>query len=194
MIPMISSASEIIKVKEIINNLKVRLKAKGRNYNVNVKIGAMIEIPSAALTLDVIAKEVDFISIGTNDLIQYTLAVDRNNSKISHLFEPFHPAIIRLIHQIVTIAHKNNIPAHICGELAAEPMAAILFVGMGIDELSMSAIAIPEIKKLIRSINYSDVKSLVERVLKLNNSIDIKNELFIFLKEKAPDFLNKDIA
>ncbi len=194
MIPMISSVHEIIKVKSIINNLKKILIEKNIQYNKNIKIGAMIEIPSAALTMDVIAKEVDFVSIGTNDLIQYTLAVDRNNSKISHLFEPFHPAVIRLIKEIIDKAHNNKIHAHICGELAAEPMAAILFLGMGIDQLSMSAIAIPEIKKLIRSIKYSDTKILVEKVLRLKNSIDIKNETYKFLKEKAPEFLYKDIT
>ncbi len=192
MIPMISSVEEIIQVKEMIKKLKAKLSKNKDKFQKNIKIGAMIEIPSAAITIDIIAKEVDFISIGTNDLVQYTLAVDRNNSKISHLYEPFHPAIIRIIKQVTDIAHKHNVPVHVCGELASEPMTSILFIGMGIDELSMSAIAIPEIKKLIRSIKFKDTEALVNRVLKLNKSIDIRNETREFIKQKAPEFLYKD--
>ena len=193
MIPMISSIDEIIKVKKILAELKNILFKKGIKYKKYIKIGAMIEIPSAALTIDDIAKEVDFISIGTNDLIQYTLAVDRNNPKISHLFDPFHPSIIRIIKKIIDIAHKNNIEAHICGEMAADPMATILFVGMGADELSMSSIAIPEIKKLIRSVNYSDARLLVNKIIKMKNSIDIKNEVYKFISKNVPEFLYKEI-
>ncbi len=192
MIPMISSVDEILKVKEMIKTLKIKLNKSKNKYSKNIKIGAMIEIPSAALTIDIIAKEVDFISIGTNDLVQYTLAVDRNNSKISYLYEPFHPAVIKLIKDIIDSAHKNNISAHVCGELASEPMATLLFIGMGIDELSMSAIAIPEIKKIIRSIKYKDTKILVSQVLKMKNSIEIKNEIRKFIAQKAPEFLYKD--
>ncbi|MBU1077340.1 MAG: phosphoenolpyruvate--protein phosphotransferase [Spirochaetes bacterium] len=192
MIPMISSVDEIIKVKEMIGKLEETLTKNNEKFTKDIKIGAMIEIPSAAITIDIISKEVDFISIGTNDLVQYTLAVDRNNSKISHLYEPFHPAVLRLIKTITDSAHKNNIPVHVCGELAAEAMATILFVGMDIDELSMSAIAIPEIKKLIRSIRYKDAKILVNKVLKLNNAIEIKNEIRKFISKNTPEFLYKD--
>lgn len=192
MIPMITSIDEIKKVKEIIKKLQDKLSKGHEKFKKNIKLGAMIEIPSAALTIDIIAKEVDFFSIGTNDLVQYTLAVDRNNSKISYLYDPFQPAVLRLIKDIVDTSHKNNTPVHICGELASEPMATILFIGMDIDELSMSAIAIPEIKKLIRSIKYKDAKILVNNVLNLKNSIDIKNEIRKFIAQRAPEFLYKD--
>ncbi len=193
MFPMISSVDEIVRIKEIIKDIKKDLKKEGIKFDDNIPIGAMIEIPSAALSIDVIAKEVDFVSIGTNDLVQYTLAVDRNNQKISYLYEPFHPAVIKLINDVVRIAHKNKVEVHVCGELAADPMAVLLFVGMRVDELSMSAIAIPEIKKVIRSIKYSDARLLVSDVLKMNTSTEIKEHIRNFIKEHIPEFLYKNI-
>lgn len=194
MFPMISSIDEIRKVKEIIQGQKKFLKSKGEKFDDSIKIGSMIEIPSAAITIDIIAKEVDFISIGTNDLVQYTLAVDRNNNKISYLYEPFHPSVLRLIKQIITTSHKHKIKVHICGEIASDPMATILFVGMGVDELSMSAIAIPEIKKLIRSLNYSETKELVESIFKLNTALEIKNTIQEFIIEKVPEYMYKNFT
>ncbi len=194
MFPMISSVDEIRKVKEIIEGQKKYLKSKGEKFDDNIKIGSMIEIPSAAITIDIIAKEVDFISICNNDLVQYTLAVDRNNNKISYLYEPFHPSVLRLIKQIITTSHKQKIKVHICGEIASDPMATILFVGMGVDELSMSAIAIPEIKKLIRSINYSEAKELVESIFKLDTAIEIKNAIQEFIIEKVPEYMYKNFT
>jgi len=192
MIPMICSVSEIIQVKEILEKLKRKLQKKGIPFNKKIKIGAMIEIPSAALTSDIISKEVDFLSIGTNDLIQYTLAVDRNNVKISHLLDPFHISVLKLIKFTIDAAHKNNIPVHICGESAADPLSAVIYVGMNIDELSMSAIAIPEIKKLIRSIKYSDAKKLVKTIMEMETSDEIRNEVYNFIKDKIPEFLYKE--
>ncbi len=191
MFPMISSVDEIKKVKTILNELKLKLKEEGKHFKEDIKIGAMIEIPSAALTTDIIAKEVDFVSIGTNDLVQYTLAVDRNNPKISYLYDPYHPAIIRLIYNVVQSAHKHNIEVHICGELAAEPMATVLFVGMKVDELSMSAIAIPEVKKIIRSIKYSEAKAILEKILKFETSQQVKDVLHKFVMKKLPEFAYK---
>ncbi len=187
MFPMISSIDEIRRIKSILEKTKAELKKEGKHIKEDIKFGAMIEIPSAAITTDIIAKEVDFLSIGTNDLVQYTLAVDRNNSKISYLYDPYHPAVLRLIHNVVQSAHKYKKPVHICGELAAEPMATILFIGMEVDELSMSAIAIPEIKKIIRSIKFSDAKNIVNKVLKFETSQDVKQTLHNFISEKIPE-------
>ncbi|MDD5066718.1 MAG: phosphoenolpyruvate--protein phosphotransferase [bacterium] len=193
MIPMISSVDEIKKVKEILESQKKHLKSKGEKFKEEIKLGSMIEIPSAAVTIDIIAKEVDFVSIGTNDLVQYTLAVDRNNNKISYLYEPFHPAVIRLIKQVVEVCHRHKIKVHVCGELASDPMAALVFSGMGIDELSMSAIAIPEIKKLIRSVHYSEV-NLMAGVLKMETALEIKNAIHQFIVEKTPEYVYKKVV
>ncbi len=193
MFPMISSVDEVKRVKKIIEEIKMELRDKNENFKEDIEIGAMIEIPSAAVTIDIIAKEVDFVSIGTNDLVQYTLAVDRNNPKISYLYEPFHPAVLRLINQVVKTAHKNKIKVHICGELSADPMAVLLFVGMKVDELSMSAIAIPEIKKIIRSIKFSDAKLLLNEILKLKTATEIKEHIRAFIKHTIPEYLYKNI-
>lgn len=191
MFPMISSVDEIKRIKRLLEEIKSQLKKENKHFKEDIKIGAMIEIPSAAITSDIISKEVDFLSIGTNDLVQYTLAVDRNNPKISYLYDPYHPAVIRLIYNVVQNAHKHNVEVHVCGELAAEPMATILFVGMKIDELSMSAIAIPEVKKIIRSIKYSEAKALLEKVLKYETSQQVKEVLHKFIAEKLPEFTYK---
>jgi len=137
----------------------------------------MVEIPSAALAADSLAKECDFFSIGTNDLIQYTLAVDRGNEKISHLYQSFHPAVLRLIKETVDAGHRNGIWVGLCGEMAGDPLATTLFVGMGMDELSTSAMAIPEIKKIIRSIKFADAKKHADEVLKLSTIDEIKRFL-----------------
>lgn len=193
MIPMISSVDEIRKVREMIEEQKKHLKGKGEKFKEDIKLGSMIEVPSAAVTIDIISKEVDFISIGTNDLVQYTLAVDRNNNKIGYLYEPFHPAVLRLVKHCVETSHKSRIKAHVCGELAADPMAALLFLGMGVDELSMSAIAIPEIKKLIRSVTFTATKALADSVLKLHTAMDIKNAIHQFIVEHVPEFMYKKV-
>ena len=137
----------------------------------------MVEIPSAALASDSLAKACDFFSIGTNDLIQYTLAVDRGNEKIAHLYQGFHPAVLKLIKETIDAAHRNDIWVGLCGEMAADPLATTLLVGMGVDELSTSAMAIPEIKKVIRTIRFEDAKRHAQEVLKLSTIDDVKKFL-----------------
>ncbi|MBN1898717.1 MAG: phosphoenolpyruvate--protein phosphotransferase [Spirochaetes bacterium] len=191
MFPMVSSVDEILRIKDLIEQLKLQLKKEGKNYKENISIGAMIEIPSAALTSDIISRNVDFLSIGTNDLVQYTMAVDRNNPKISYLYDPYHPAIIRLLNEIVQNAHRHHVKVHVCGELAAEPMAAVLFIGLKVDELSMSAIAIPEVKKIIRSVKYADCHDILNKVLKFETSQKVKASLHKFVLENIPEFAYK---
>jgi phosphotransferase system enzyme I (PtsI) len=177
MFPMISEVEELKKAKAILNEAKEELKHKKIPYDEKIPVGIMVEIPSAALAADSLARECDFFSIGTNDLIQYTLAVDRGNEKIAHLYQSYHPAVLRLIKETVDAGHKNGIWVGLCGEMAADPLATTLFVGMGMDELSTSASAIPEIKKIIRSINFEDAKKHAEAVLKLTTIDDIKKLL-----------------
>jgi phosphotransferase system enzyme I (PtsI) len=179
MFPMISSIAEIEKTKEIYKECCEELKAEGIQIP-KMELGVMIEIPSAVMIVEEIAKRVDFLSIGTNDLIQFTLAVDRSNSKISYMYEPHHPAILRFIKIVVDAAHKAGIPVSVCGEMAADPLSTLLLVGLGVDELSMAAWSIMECKKIIRSVNYDEVRAVSAEALKFADTASINN----FLKKK----------
>ena len=171
---MISSVSEVIRAKEILNEVKTDLDSREINFDRNIQIGIMIEVPSAYFLADELAREVDFFSIGTNDLIQYLLAVDRGNEYISNLFLEFHPAVIRALKKIADSAHRNNIKISVCGEMASNPLATAVLVGMGIDELSVSPSIFPEIKQIIRKINYGEAKGLCDEILKFSNEKEIK--------------------
>jgi len=175
--PMISSVSEVRRVKEIIKEITDELEKDGIEFDKNLKTGIMIEVPSAALLAEELAAEVDFFSIGTNDLIQYLLAVDRGNDLISNLYQEFHPAVIRTIRQITEAAHKNNISISVCGEMASNPHAVVVFIGLGVDELSVSPSKYPEIKQIIRSISYKEAAIVCEEILKLSTENEIKERI-----------------
>lgn len=177
MLPMISSIEELRKAKKIIQEVKEELKTKQIPFNENIEIGIMIEIPSAALMAEELAKECDFFSIGTNDLIQYTVAVERGNENVANLYTHFQPAVIRLIKTTIDGAHKNNILCGMCGEAASDPSFIPLLVGLGLDEFSMNANKILQTRKLIRELNFEDCKKIAEDVLKLNSSEEIKRKL-----------------
>lgn len=166
MYPMISSVDEIVSANAILDEAKEELLREGVPFSESFEIGVMIEVPSAAVTADIIARHVDFFSIGTNDLIQYTLAVERTNDRIAHLYQPCHPGVLRLVKMTIDAAHANDIWVGMCGEMAAEPAIAMLLVGMGIDELSMSAIAVPKIKKVIRSLSYAEAVDFAREVMR----------------------------
>jgi phosphotransferase system enzyme I (PtsI) len=170
LIPMISKLSEVLDTKKIIQEIADEL-GTGKTW----EIGVMIETPSAAITASDISEEVDFLSIGTNDLIQYTLAVDRINEHVSYLYTPFHPAILRLISGVVDAAHKNNIPVSVCGEMASQLSCVPLLVGMGVDELSMNIHSIPKVKKLLNTITEKDSKEILGKSLKLKTESDIRD-------------------
>jgi phosphotransferase system enzyme I (PtsI) len=176
MFPMISSISEIEKTKEIYNDCCMELKTEGLDIP-KIEIGAMIEVPSAVMIIDEIAKIVDFLSIGTNDLIQFTLAVDRSNGKIASMYEPHHPAILRSIKKIVDAAHREGIPVSVCGEMATDPLSTLLLVGLGVDEFSMVSWCIMECKKIIRSVNYDEIRAVATEALKLADTASINNLL-----------------
>lgn len=180
MYPMVSSVYEVRAAKEILEEAKAELSGENLAFAKNIQVGVMIEIPSAALASDVLAQEVDFFSLGTNDLIQYVLAVDRMNEKIAYLYEPTHPAIIRLIDITVRNGHQHNIWVGSCGEMSADPVIAILLVGLGIDEISASPVVLPKIKKAIRSIRYSEAREIAQKALTLQTGKEIRN----FLDEK----------
>jgi len=185
LIPMISGIEEIRKAKEIIQECKDELRQKKIGFNEKIKVGVMIEVPSACMISDIIAKEVDFFSIGTNDLIQYSLAIDRINEYVSYLYEPLHPAVLRLIKQTIDSAHANKIEVGLCGEMAGEPLYTPILIGMGIDELSMNAYAIPRVKKVIRGINQDYCKELLHELLIKNSA---KESEYILRKEMGKLF------
>lgn len=177
MLPMISSVDEIRAAKDIINEVKEELKAEKVKFDKNVKIGIMIEVPSAAIMAEQLAKECDFFSIGTNDLIQYTVAVERGNEKISDLYTKFHPAVIRLIKMAIDGAHKSKIFCGMCGEAAADERFIPLLVGLGLDEFSMNPTKILNSRKMIRSLNHKECKKLVQEILKMSSASEIKARL-----------------
>ena len=169
MYPMISGIEELRAANKILENVKKELRNKKIAFDEDIEVGTMIEIPSAAVAIDIIAKETDFVSIGTNDLIQYTLAVDRVNENVANLYDPLHPSIIRLIKTVIDGAHNAQIKAGMCGEMAGDPFYTPLLLGMGLDEFSVSAAQIPKIKKIIRSITMAQAKELAGEIVKLGD-------------------------
>ncbi len=174
MFPMISGVAELRAVKTIVGDVMDELRGEGAAFDEDVEMGIMIEMPSAALTADLLAKECDFFSIGTNDLIQYTMAVDRVNEFVSYLYEPLHPSLIRLIGEVTRAAHAAKIPVAVCGEMAGEPMIAPILVGLGVRELSMSAVSMPEVKAAIRQMHTNEAEGLVTRVRDLPTTADVR--------------------
>ncbi|MDO4287933.1 MAG: phosphoenolpyruvate--protein phosphotransferase [Eubacterium sp.] len=175
MFPMISGVSEVRQAKAILAECMQELDAAGIAYDKDIKIGVMIEIPSAAVTSDIIAKEVDFFSIGTNDLCQYTLAVDRMNQEVSYLYNPLHPAILRLVKTVIEASHSHEGKfTGMCGEMAGDPLATLILLGLGLDEFSMSASSIPQVKKIIRSVSYEDAKAIADAALHLETGEEVK--------------------
>ena len=174
MVPMVINVAEFKKVKEFIEEAKLELEHEGKAYSNSVQVGIMVETPAAAVMTPVLAKYVDFFSIGTNDLVQYTLACDRGNASISDLYNHFNPAVLTLIQRTITSARENGIWAGMCGEMASDPNAAVLLMAMGINELSMSAPSIPRVKEKIRSISSIKAKEILADVMKMEDGDEIK--------------------
>jgi phosphotransferase system enzyme I (PtsI) len=172
--PMISGLQEILDTKKILKDVKKELNKKKIKYARNIKVGIMIEIPSAVTMADALAKHVDFFSIGTNDLIQYALAIDRINEHVAYMYQPFHPAILRMIEHVVKSAKNAGIKVAICGEMAGDPHCAFILVGLGLDELSMNAQSIPMIKKIIRSISMKEAQADLEHIMQLETAKEVR--------------------
>ncbi|HLA51521.1 MAG TPA: putative PEP-binding protein, partial [Thermodesulfobacteriota bacterium] len=187
MFPMISGMEELRKAKAIMEEAKEELRKEQKPFNPKIFVGAMIEVPSAAIIADILAREVDFFSIGTNDLLQYSLAIDRVNEHVAYLYEPLHPAALRIIKHIVDAAHNANIAVGVCGEMAGEPEHALILLGLGLDQLSMNALSILKVKKIIRSIKYSDAKEIAETALAFSTAGEIERFIRDEVKKRFPD-------
>ena len=185
--PMISGMGEIRQAKAILEEVKKGLMKAKIPFDQEIEIGAMIEIPSASVTADLLAREVNFFSIGTNDLIQYTLAVDRINEHVSYLYEPLHPAILRIIRGVVQSAHQAGIPVAICGEMAAEPTYALVLLGLGLDEFSMNPVSIPKVKKVLRMSRFEETRSLVEQLFQFSTASEIECFVRSWMAKRFPE-------
>lgn len=191
MFPMISTMKELRDAKKIFEASKQELTKEGIPYSNNIEIGIMIEIPSAAIISDLLAKEVDFFSIGTNDLIQYTLAVDRMNSKLSHLYSQYHPAMLRLIKGIIENAHNAGIWVGMCGEAAGDPKLIPIFLGMGLDEFSMNAPSILSSRYIIRNLNKSEMEKIAEGTLNLDTAVEVEEYLSCLFADESDTYLKR---
>jgi phosphotransferase system enzyme I (PtsI) len=187
MLPMVTSIKEVKLGKQLIAQAKDDLRAHKIPFDENLRLGVMIEVPAAAVIADHLAREVSFLSIGTNDLIQYLLAVDRGNDIVSDLFQEFHQAVIRFLRRIIERGKQEHAWVGMCGQMAGNPLATILLVGLGLDEFSVVPNILPEIKKIIRSIHYTEAQHVAERVLTMQSEDDIKAYLKHLMKHKFPD-------
>jgi phosphotransferase system enzyme I (PtsI) len=186
LIPMITEMEEIQEVKILLQEVKDELKAKRIKFDEKIPLGIMIEVPAAAAITDLLVKEVDYLSIGTNDLIQYYLAVDRSNEFVSYLYKPLHPSILRLIKFIIETAHKEGKEITVCGEMAADPLSAIVLLGFGLKKFSMNPIFIPRIKKALRSVEHKTVKRVIQKAMTLKTAQEIEECIIENILAKHP--------
>ena len=193
--PMVSNVSEIIQANNLLEKAKALLKEEQIPFDENIKVGAMVETPAAAICIDHILQEVDFISIGTNDLIQYLLAIDRVNENVAHLYQPFHPSVLRSLKQIFVAADKVNKEVSICGELGGDPMASMLLLGLGkLSDLSMEPHSIPKVKKIIRLIRLEEARQMADHVLSLSSVEEISRFIATEMRTRFPDDFDRDLS
>jgi phosphotransferase system enzyme I (PtsI) len=187
MFPMISGVQEVLDAREILEEVKAELDAQGMAYDREMPIGIMIEVPSAVTMAEVLARHVDFFSIGTNDLIQYALAIDRINEHVAYMYQPFHPAILRMIHQVVLAAKGAGIRVALCGEMAGDPLCISILLGLGIDDLSMNARAIPFVKQIVRSLSFEEAKADLENVIGMSTAAEVRGYLEERMQKIVPE-------
>jgi len=188
MFPMISGIEELENVLLVLEQVKEECRKTQVPFDEEIKIGTMIEVPSAALCADIIARKTDFFSIGTNDLIQYTIAVDRGNEKIAYLYQPFHPGVLRLIKMIVEKGHEAGIPVGMCGEMAGDPLSSVLLLGLGLDEFSMSPQSLLEIKNIIRGVSFSDAQELAAKVMEMDSYVKINTYVREWMHDRFDNY------
>jgi phosphotransferase system enzyme I (PtsI) len=193
MYPMISGVAELRAANAILEEVKAELRSQGIAFDPEIQVGAMIEIPSAAVTADLLAREVDFFSVGTNDLIQYALAIDRINEQVAYLYEPLHPAVLRMLRNVVSAAHNEGIWVSMCGEMASDPLHGLLLVGLGFDELSMTPGSIPLLKRIIRSVTYGQAAEAAQRVFGCATAQEVERLLRQEMRERFPEYFAGDL-
>jgi len=184
MLPMVSDIDQVRRARAVLDEVRAGLAAEGIPHATEPLLGIMVEVPAVALMMEQFGREVDFFSLGTNDLVQYTLAVDRGNAKVAGLYEPFHPAVLRLVAAAAAGSARAGLPMGVCGEMAGDPYAAVLLLGLGVDTLSMSPGLIPEVKELIRSVDLERVKEFAAGCLEMESGLEVRRAL--------DEFLNKD--
>lgn len=188
MLPMVSSMNEIRNARRIIDEVRRELLGKGEQMSPKVAVGIMVEVPSIALMADHAAREVDFFSIGTNDLVQYCLAVDRVNERVAHLYQPVHPAILRLVRSVIDAGRRAGIPVSICGEMCGEPLYTVLLLGLGLRSFSVSPIAIPTVKRIIRKVTMSDANEIAARCLATQDALECQEILESRVRSLLPEY------
>ena len=189
MYPMISGLDELLQANEVLEEARKELKAEGHRIGDKTEVGIMVETPAAVVIASELAKHVDFFSIGSNDLIQYTLAADRGNEKVAYLYEPLHPAVLRLIRQSIQVAKEAGIWVGLCGEMSSDVVSAFLLMGMGIDELSASPYVVPEIKEMVRTSYYSEAREVADRALTLFDPAEVRRLVLDCIGKEFPDML-----
>ncbi|MBV8519704.1 MAG: phosphoenolpyruvate--protein phosphotransferase [Acidobacteria bacterium] len=189
MFPLVSGVQELRQVKTLVREIRLELDAEGIPYNRELQIGIMIEVPSAAVIADLLATEADFFAIGTNDLIQYSLAIDRGNENVSYLYEPLHPALLRLIKGVIDAGKRAGIPVSMCGEMASDPIYAIVLLGLGLEIFSMNPSSIPVLKNVVRSVRYKDCKRIAESALQKKTAQEIEEYIIESVAMRFPEGL-----
>jgi phosphotransferase system enzyme I (PtsI) len=190
MYPMISGVAEVRAANALLDEAKAELTKAGVPFDPKIQVGAMIEIPSAAVIADLLAREVDFFSVGTNDLIQYALAIDRINEQVAYLYEPLHPAVLRMLRSVVSAAHNEGIWVSMCGEMAGDPLYSLLLVGLGFDELSMTPASIPLVKRMVRSITYGQAADLAHRLFGCSTAQEVERLLRHEMRTRFPEYIS----
>lgn len=191
LLPMITGLGEVLEAKAILAQIQEELEREGIAHDDHIPLGIMVEVPSAVVMADALAGHVDFFSIGTNDLIQYVLAVDRINEHVAYMYEPYHPAILRMIHQVVSAAERAGIPVNLCGEMAGDPLCLPILLGMGVGELSMNPRAVPLVKKIIQSVSLEEMRSDFETLLALPTAREIRERVQAKMRTAVPELEKK---
>jgi phosphotransferase system enzyme I (PtsI) len=190
MFPMVSGLGELQQTLAILNQAREELRREGVPFDEAMPVGVMIEVPAAAVTADLLAPHVDFFSIGTNDLIQYALAIDRVNEHVAYLYEPLHPAVLRLIRSVADAAHAHGIPVAVCGEMGGEELHTLVLLGLGVDELSMHTLSIPRIKRLIHHAALTEARALADRILALGTAAEVQRAVEAYMRAHHPSVLD----
>jgi phosphotransferase system enzyme I (PtsI) len=193
MFPMISGLGQFLEAKKILKGVMRSFDRDGIEYSREMPVGILIEIPSATLIADILAKHADFFSIGTNDLIQYALAIDRDNEHVAHLYEPFHPAVLRMIHQVVEAGNREGTDVSLCGEIAGDPLSVLILLSLGLKEFSMNIGSIPLIKKMIRMLPLEEVRDGFKGILNLPTSKKVEDFALRKSKSLLPDVFEEDV-